>query len=223
VAAELGARQVCLTAHHSGGFALWPTRASNCSILASPFGASGRDIVREFVDSMRGAGIEPCLYIVLNMDCQEANTTVERYYEIQRDMLTELLTQYGPLSRMWWDMWQLDMGKEWNPGMLWANLTAHTRALAPEMMLLPGPDGCLVGGATGRGAMGTNPPRARSAWTWSLVCGPRRWLPDCPSSPPRELPGACFRARAWAGGSNRPRQRWRQPCAMRSAARPLSW
>ena len=44
------------------------------------------------------------------------------------------------------------MGAEWAPGMLWANLTAHTRALAPEMLLLPGPDGCLVGGETGSGA-----------------------------------------------------------------------
>ena len=40
VAVGMGAKQVCLTAHHSGGFALWPTRASNYSILASPFGAS---------------------------------------------------------------------------------------------------------------------------------------------------------------------------------------
>ena len=36
------------------------------------------------------------------MDCAEANNTVERYFEIQRDMLTELLTGYGPIARMWW-------------------------------------------------------------------------------------------------------------------------
>ena len=129
VAVGMGAKQVCLTAHHSGGFALWPTRASNYSILASPFGASGRDILREFVDSMRKVSIEPCFYIVLNMDCAEAHNSVERYYEIQRDMLTELLTNYGPIPRMWWDMYLLDMGKEWNPGMMWTNLTAHVASL----------------------------------------------------------------------------------------------
>ena len=59
VAVDLGARQVCLTVHHSGGFALWPTNASRYSILASPFGATGRDIVREFVDSMRSVDVEP--------------------------------------------------------------------------------------------------------------------------------------------------------------------
>ena len=152
VALGLGAKQVCLTVHHSGGFALWPSQASNYSILASPFGATGRDILQEFVASMRKVGIEPCWYIVLNMDCAEAHNDVERYFEIQRDMLTELLTRYGPIARMWWDMWLLDMGPEWNPGMLWPNLTAHARALAPHTLLLPGPDGCLVGGETGDGS-----------------------------------------------------------------------
>jgi alpha-L-fucosidase len=74
VAQGLGAKQVCLTTHHSGGFALWPSRATNYSILASPFGATGRDIVREFVDSVRKVGIEPCFYIVLNMDCATTAT-----------------------------------------------------------------------------------------------------------------------------------------------------
>jgi alpha-L-fucosidase len=71
-AVAMGAKQACLTTHHSGGFALWPTRASNYSILASPFGATGRDIVREFVNSMRAHDVEPCFYIVLNMDVRRA-------------------------------------------------------------------------------------------------------------------------------------------------------
>jgi alpha-L-fucosidase len=155
VALGLGARQVCLTTHHSGGFALWPTKASNYSILASPFGATGRDIVREFVDSMRKHSIEPCFYIVLNMACAEHNNTIERYFEIQRDQLTELLTNYGFIPRMWWDMVGLSMGEPWNPGgfpQLFKNLSAHAKSLAPTTLLLPGPDGCLVGGETGNGA-----------------------------------------------------------------------
>lgn len=155
VALGLGAKQVCLTVHHSGGFALWPTNASEYSIKASPFGQTGRDIVQEFVNSMRNVDIEPCFYIVLNMDCAENNNTLDRYVEIQRNMLTELLTGYGPITRMWWDMYQLNMGKEWNPGMStasWDDLITHTRSLAPQTMLLPGPDGCLVGGESGDGS-----------------------------------------------------------------------
>ncbi len=154
-AVDLGAKQVCLTTHHSGGFALWPTKASNYSILASPFGKSGRDIVREFVDSMRAHALEPCFYIVLNMDCAEAQGTVEHYYEVQRDMLTELLTNYGFIPRMWWDMVGFSMGEPWNPGGfpgLFNNLSAHAKELSPSTLLLPGPDGCLVGGETGSGS-----------------------------------------------------------------------
>ena len=127
VALGLGAKQVCLTTHHSGGFALWPTKASNYSILASPFGNTRCDIVREFVDSMRAHNLEPCFYIVLNMDCSEHTDSVERYYEIQRDMLTELLTNYGPIPRMWWDMVGMSMGSPWNPGAFHSCLATSLR------------------------------------------------------------------------------------------------
>ena len=90
---------------------------------------------------MRKHGIEPCFYIVLNMDCAEARSTVEEYYGIQRDMLTELLTGYGPIPRMWWDMVSSNLAPQWNPGgfpALFKNLSAHAKALAPRTMLLPG-------------------------------------------------------------------------------------
>eukprot|EP01052_Picozoa_sp_SAG31_P047699 SAG31_NODE_9664_length_1244_cov_1.555459_1_plen_355_part_01 len=154
-ALDMGAKQVCLTAHHSGGFALWPTKASNYSIEASPFGKTGRDIVKEFVDSMRKHDIEPCFYIVLNMDCAETHNSVERYLEIQTQMLTELLSNYGPIPRMWWDMVSSNEAPEYNPGGFPAsfrNLSAHAKALAPQTMLLPGTDGCLVGGESGSGS-----------------------------------------------------------------------
>ena len=154
-ALDLGAKQVCLTTHHSGGFALWPTKASNYSIEASPFGKTGRDIVKEFVGTMRSHDLEPCFYIVLNMDCAETHNSAERYLEIQTQMLTELLSNYGPIPRMWWDMVSSNLAPEWNPGGFPANfrkLAAHAKGLAPQTMLLPGTDGCLVGGETGSGS-----------------------------------------------------------------------
>ena len=185
VALGLGAKQVCLTTHHSGGFALWPSKATNYSILASPFGASGRDIVAEFVASMRGVGIEPCFYIVLNMDCAEAHSSVERYFQVQRDMLTELLTKYGPIPRMWWDMVGMSMGPEWNPGGfpgLFKNLSAHAKGIAPSTLLLPGPDGCLVGGETGSGAYPI----------FNFNNGPTAYACQQMSAPPQDTPSLLF-------------------------------
>jgi hypothetical protein len=89
------------------------------------------------------------------MDCAEHNTTVQRYYDIQAQMLTELLTDYGPIPRMWWDMYSSTFAAPWNAGgfpALFTNLSAHAKALAPQTLLLPGPDGCLVGGETGSGS-----------------------------------------------------------------------
>jgi hypothetical protein len=187
VAQGLGAKQVCLTTHHSGGFALWPTKATNYSILASPFGATGRDIVREFVDSMRKVDIEPCFYIVLNMDCATtaAGSTTEQYFAAQRDMLTELLTNYGPIPRMWWDMVGMSMGRPWNPGgfpAMFGNLSAHAKALAPDTILLPGPDGCLVGGETGSGAYPT----------FNFNVGPTAYGCQEMDAPPADTPALIF-------------------------------
>ena len=188
VAKGLGAKQACLTTHHSANPPLWPSKATNYSILASPFGASGRDIVREFVTSMREADIEPCFYIVLNMDCHSTTTahySVEQYYATERDMLTELLTQYGPIPRMWWDMVGLSMGAPWNPGgfpALFRNLSAHAKALAPATLLLPGPDGCLVGGETGSGAYPT----------FNFNLGPTAYGCQGMASPPADAPGLIF-------------------------------
>jgi alpha-L-fucosidase len=149
----MGAKQVCLTVHHSGGFALWPTAASNYSVAASPFNATGRDILSEFVGSMHRHGIEPCFYIVLNMDCAESHYTVPGYLASQKLMLTELLTNYGPIQRLWWDMYGIPE-HGFNPGGFpaeFAELAAHAKSLQPETVLLPGPDGCLVGGEGGGG------------------------------------------------------------------------
>lgn len=185
-AVDLGAKQVCLTTHHSGGFALWRSKATNYSIVNSPFGATGRDIVREFVDSMRKVGVEPCFYIVLNMDCAEHNRTVDEYFGIQRDMLTELLTDYGPITRMWWDMYGMSLGgAPWNSGGfpgLFGNLSAHAKALSPQTMLLPGPDGCLVGGETGSG----------SYPVYNFNEGPTEYACQSMQTPPAESPNLIF-------------------------------
>ena len=59
-ALQLGASQVCLTVRHVDGFALWPTRANNYSVAASPWRAGKGDVVKDFVASARQFGISPC-------------------------------------------------------------------------------------------------------------------------------------------------------------------
>ena len=64
VAKAWNASQICLTARHSGGFALWQTNTTKYGIQQSPYKDGKADIVRDFVASCRKGGISPCLYFI---------------------------------------------------------------------------------------------------------------------------------------------------------------
>lgn len=49
-AVAMGAGEICLTAHHEGGFCLWDTAYSNYSVMHTPY---GRDVVKQFVKSCK--------------------------------------------------------------------------------------------------------------------------------------------------------------------------
>eukprot|EP00049_Salpingoeca_infusionum_P003526 m.67473 g.67473 ORF g.67473 m.67473 type:complete len:304 (+) comp12163_c0_seq5:77-988(+) len=59
-AKAMGAGEICLTAHHEGGFCLFETKFSNYSVMQSPY---KQDIVSDFVASCRKHGIRPCFYM----------------------------------------------------------------------------------------------------------------------------------------------------------------
>ena len=69
-AVAMGAGEICLTAHHEGGFCLWDTKYSNYSVMHSPF---GKDVVKLFVASCRKFGVRPCFYMGPNANGYLAN------------------------------------------------------------------------------------------------------------------------------------------------------
>lgn len=100
VAAEAGMRYAVLTAKHHDGFCLWPSRHTPYGVAAS---AQGRDIVGEFVEACRAAGIRPGLYYSLwdrNCPCYADDGA---YAAFMRAQLAELLTGYGDLVELWFD------------------------------------------------------------------------------------------------------------------------
>lgn len=104
--AAMNMREICLTAHHEGGFALWPSKHSNYSVAASSWRDGKGDVLREFADAANAWGINICYY--LNIQCDGymtyvANYTPEEYITRQLGMLQEVLTEYGPVSRFWFD------------------------------------------------------------------------------------------------------------------------
>lgn len=59
-AVAMGVGEICLTAHHEGGFCLWPSKYSPYGVESSPY---NHDIVKMFVASCHKYGIRPCFYI----------------------------------------------------------------------------------------------------------------------------------------------------------------
>merc|ERR1712113_962296 len=50
--AAMGMKEICLTAHHEGGFALWPSQYTNYSVkLAKHWKEGNGDVLREFADA----------------------------------------------------------------------------------------------------------------------------------------------------------------------------
>ena len=140
-AKALGAKQICLTAHHTGGFALWQTKLTNYSVAQSKWRGGKGDVVAEFTASCKKAGISPCFYFINDWDCFESHDDPATYLRIQLSMLTELLTKYGQIDRLWFDFYGNGCQNGWCPGGLfpnaWANVTAHVRKISPMTMMLP--------------------------------------------------------------------------------------
>jgi len=94
---------VILTAKHHDGFCLWPTKTTQHSVASSPWRGGQGDVVRELVDACRAESVNVGLYL---SPWDRNNPTYgdsDRYNELYREQLTELLTRYGKISEVWFD------------------------------------------------------------------------------------------------------------------------
>ena len=102
----MGMKEICLTAHHEGGFALWPSNFTEYSVAASKWRGGKGDVLREFADAANRWGIGICYYLNVAADGynnQVKKMTPEEFNEAQVGMVHEVLTEYGPVNRFWFD------------------------------------------------------------------------------------------------------------------------
>jgi alpha-L-fucosidase len=181
-AREMGAGEICLTAHHEGGFCLWPTKYSNYSVKASPWKNGQGDVIKEFTEACHENGIRPCFYLSASADGYHRSLSVEEYIHDELGMLTEVLTQYGPIYRLWFDHYGSPCGGGLTgcPGgfpAYWYNVTEHVRAVSPETLMGPGADVWYNGGGESGSGMYPlwNPSDTvdGTPWNSTTVSGPQ--------------------------------------------------
>lgn len=154
-AKETGMGYVVLTTKHHDGFCLWDSAQTDFTSVA----ATGRDLVREYVDALRAEGLKVGLYHSLidwhhphftvdwnhprrdDADAHELN--VGRDMSVYRDYLhaqvRELLTQYGEIDYLFFDFtypqekdgWAGKGPEDWDA----AGLLALCRELQPDMLV----------------------------------------------------------------------------------------
>jgi alpha-L-fucosidase len=117
LAKKAGMKYVTLTAKHHDGFALWDSNVTDYDIAdhTNPH----RDIVKELAIACQKHGLKLGLYYSHWIDWEHQSgwdhnkeiykITPEQYDQYWQEkvipQMRELLTNYGPISIMWFDMW----------------------------------------------------------------------------------------------------------------------
>jgi len=153
-AKRAGMGYAVLTTKHHDGFALWPSRAADWSIARTPYGG---DLVREFVDAARDAGLRVGFYFSLSdwhhpdyppftdadrpyrygLVPRPTDEQWARFQTVLFAQVEELLSDYGRIDLIWFD------GGWERPAEVWraAALAARIRELQPGILIndrLPG-------------------------------------------------------------------------------------
>ena len=117
LAKRAGQKYMVMTTKHHEGFCHWDSKLTDYNAAKQ---GPGRDLVREFVDAARAEGLRVGFYYSL-MDwhhpdgakCKTDEAARKRFVEYTHGLIRELLTNYGKIDVLWYDVdWPLTAA-EW--------------------------------------------------------------------------------------------------------------
>ena len=141
VAESFGAKQILFVAKHTGGFCWWQTETSRYSIKNTPYRQGKGDVLAELAQSCKKHGLKLGVYIYPGDDQWGAGigsggrtkdpARQEAYNKVLRRQWTEVLTNYGTISEVWFD------------GSCVIEVGDILRRYAPRAMVFQGPHATL--------------------------------------------------------------------------------
>lgn len=141
-AKNAGCKYINITTRHHDGYSLFDTCGQNT--YDAPH-SCGRDLIREYVDACRNAGLIPFFYHTL-MDWYHPDyeNNFPKYLQYLRDSVEILCKNYGKIGGIWFDgMWHKP-DADWEESKLYATI----RACQPEAMIINN-TGLSAGGRLG--------------------------------------------------------------------------
>ncbi|MDA3959366.1 MAG: alpha-L-fucosidase [Planctomycetota bacterium] len=136
LAKAAGMRYLVLTTKHHEGFCLWDSKLCAFNSVNS---AAKRDLVAEFVEAVRAEGLKVGLYYSLgdwhNDDWfrgwQGDTAATERFMDYTHGLIEELMTGYGKIDILWYDLPHCYGIEEWRS----VELNAKVRARQPHILI----------------------------------------------------------------------------------------
>jgi len=147
---QAGMRMIILTAKHHDGFCLWPSKFTDHSVKKSPWRGGKGDVVREVAEACRRGGLKFGVYLSPWDRHEHTYGDSPAYNRFFMNQLTELLTNYGEVTEVWFDGACGEGPNGRRQVYDWPAYYAMIRGLQPNALIaICGPDIRWVGNESG--------------------------------------------------------------------------
>lgn len=117
LAKNAGMKYICITTKHHDGFCMWDTKYTDYNIMNTPY---GKDVIKMLAEECHKQGMLLSFYYSCpdwhhehgfnacsthqwkSVNKEEANQEI--YREYVKNQITELMTNYGPIYTLFWDI-----------------------------------------------------------------------------------------------------------------------
>ena len=114
LAKEAGMKSIVFTSKHHDGFCMYHSQYTSFNIVdATPY---GKDLMKELADACKRGGVEFAVYYSLidwhfpqayPISSHNADPITPQHFEYNMNQVEEIMTNYGDISEIWFDMGSL--------------------------------------------------------------------------------------------------------------------